>query len=477
MNIWVPTLVFPSFLESRMRFSQIFFCSIRTGQLSSGVHKSGVTIPGWQRGIHLKFVKGGAKSRCSALWSGIIHYTEDSLPWIDELLQRSRQTTLELGQAREFGELVSPRLFVLSCVMLHAQRLKTVNMSVEQAAWQGICEGILQNRAPSLEYIRIHLIVPFMKMFTGTLFSDDAPCLRWLHLRRCLVDLSSPTLSNLTELSVASITFGAPTIDAWLNILGNMTFLCWFSIERAISRPFLTCPLPNPHLPNLSCLAMDGDFRDCMALINHITYNPLHVLRLKFVDVTPGPILKDLSSMIEKRLSLWSPPAKAEHHFDFKCLYRTEMLIGNSKQLGGTWSGSKSEAADDTSLQYPVMSIRLVFVNSEEMESSIPPFLLSFDHLLMGVFSLIFWLDSSTQHMFGFFLEVLHILNNVEEINFRSLLFYISCKPRVQLEKMCHQWIIYPHYEGFFYRESILITVVGWLSIPWFPLSNTSSES
>ena len=144
------------------------------------------------------------------------------------------------------------------------------------------------------------------------------------------------------------------------------------------------------------------------------------------MDVTSGPILKDLSSMIEKRLSLWSPPAKAEHHFDFKCLYRTEMLIGNSKQLGGTWSGSKSEAADDTSLQYPVMSIRLVFVNSEEMESSILPFLLSFDHLLMGVFSLIFWLDSSTQHMFGFFLGVLHILNNVEEINFRSLLFYIT---------------------------------------------------
>ena len=57
----------------------------------------------------------------SALWSRIIHYTEDSLPWIDELLQHSRQTTLELGQAHEFGELVSPRLIVLSRVMLHAQ--------------------------------------------------------------------------------------------------------------------------------------------------------------------------------------------------------------------------------------------------------------------------------------------------------------------------------------------------------------------
>ena len=254
-------------------------------------------------------------------------------------------------------------------------------------------------------------------MFTGTLFSNDIPCLRRLHLHRCLVNLSSPTLSNLMELSVANITFGVPMIDAWLNILGNMSFLCWLSIAGAISGLFPTCPLPNPHLPNLSCLTIDGDFRDCMALINHITHPPLHVLRLTFVDVTSGPTLKDLLSMIERRLSLWSPPAKAEHQFIFQCLNCTEMLIGNSMQLGGTWSVSKSKAADDTSLQYPVMSIHLVFVNSEEMESSVPPFLLSFDHLLMGVSSLIFWLDSSTQHMFGLFLEVLHIFNNVEGIN------------------------------------------------------------
>jgi len=188
-------------------------------------------------------------------------------------------------------------------------------------------------------------------MFTGTLFSHDAPCLRRLHLRCCLVHLSSPTLSNLTELSVASITFGAPTIDVWLSILGNMPFLCWLSIVKAISGPFPTCPLPN-----LSCFAIDGDFRDCMALVNHITYPPLHVLTLKCADVTSGPILKHLSS------SLWSPPAKAEHCFIFKCLEHNAMLIGNSMQLGGTWRVSKFEAVDDSSLRYPVMSIHLVFV-------------------------------------------------------------------------------------------------------------------
>jgi hypothetical protein len=122
-----------------------------------------------------------------------------------------------------------------------------------------------------------------------------------------------------------------------------------------------------------------------MALVNHITYPPLHVLRLKCVDVTSGSTLKHLSSMIEKRLSRWPPPTKAEHYFIFKRLERNAMLIGNSMQLGGIRSVSKSEAADDPSLRYPVMSIHLVFVNSEEMESSLPPFLLNFDHLLMGV--------------------------------------------------------------------------------------------
>jgi hypothetical protein len=164
---------------------------------------------------------------CFTLWGRIIHYTKDPLPWIDELLRRSHQTTLELCQAREFGQLVYPKLSVLSRLMCHAQRLKTVKMLVKQAAWQGNCEGIFQNRAPSLEYF--HLIVPSIRgteMFTGTLFSDNAPCLRRLHLRSCLVNLFPPALSNLTELSVASITFGAPTIDAWLSILGNMRFLC-----------------------------------------------------------------------------------------------------------------------------------------------------------------------------------------------------------------------------------------------------------
>ena len=223
----------------------------------------------------------------STLWGRIIHYTEDPLPWIDELLLRTHQTTLELGQARELGQLAYPKLSVLSRVMCHAQRLKTVNMLVEQTTWQGICEGILQNRAPSLEHFHLS-IRGTTQMFTGTLFSDDAPCLRRLHLRCCLINLTSPTLSNLTELSVASITFGAPTIDAWLGILGNMPFLRSLSIEKAISGPFPTCPFPNPHLPDLSCLAIDGDFRDCMALINHITYPPLRVLGLKCVDVTSG---------------------------------------------------------------------------------------------------------------------------------------------------------------------------------------------
>ena len=306
--------------------------------------------------------------RYSTLWGRIIHYTEDPLPWIDELLRRTHQTTLELGQSRELGQLAYPKLSVLSRVMCHAQRLKTVNMLVEQATWQEICEGILQNRAPSLEYF--HLSIRGTKMFTGTLFCDDAPCLRRLHLRCCLVNLTSPTLLNLTELSVASITFGAPTIDAWLGILGNMPFLCWLSIEKAISGPFPTCPFPNPHLPNLSCLAIDGDFRDCMALINHITYPPLRALGLKCVDVTSGSTLNHLLSMIEKSLSLWPLPAKTEHYFFLNCLEHNAFRMRNSIRLGGTWGIGKPEATDDPSLQYPVISIHLVFVNAEELESS-----------------------------------------------------------------------------------------------------------
>lgn len=222
------------------------------------------------------------------------------------------------------------------------------------------------------------------KIFAGTLFSDDAPCLRRLHLRYCLVDLPPPTLSNLRELSVASVAFGAPTIDGWLSILENMPFLCWLIIEKAISGPFPTCPLPNPHLPNLSCLAIDGDFRDCMALMNNITYPPLRELRLNCVDVTLGSTFNHLLSVIKKRLSLWPRHAKTEHQFTLDCLEDNVMHIGSTMPPGGTCSVGKSEATDDPSSQHPVMSIHLVFVNSEEMDSSVFPFLLLFDYIMIA---------------------------------------------------------------------------------------------
>ena len=175
-----------------MRFSQIFFCSIRTAQLSSGIevqergkdHDPGLTTR-YSSQVCQRWREVALGH--STLWGRIIHYTEDPLPWIDELLLRTHQTTLELGQARELGQLAYPKLSVLSRVMCHAQRLKTVNMLVEQTTWQGICEGILQNRAPSLDYF--HLIVPSnrdMKAFTGILF---------FRRRSLFASTSSPLLS------------------------------------------------------------------------------------------------------------------------------------------------------------------------------------------------------------------------------------------------------------------------------------------
>ena len=103
------------------------------------------------------------------------------------------------------------------------------------------------------------------------------------------------------------------------------------------------------------------------------------------MDATSGSTLNHLLSMIEKSLSLWPPPGKAEHYFIIDCLEHNALRMGNSLRLGGTWSIGKSEATDDPSLQYPVMSIHLVFVTAEELESSVSPFLLTFNRLLMGV--------------------------------------------------------------------------------------------
>ena len=52
--------------------------------------------------------------------------------------------------------LLRPRLPVLARVMRHAQTLKTVNVALAgREAWHEVCEGLLQNQAPNIEYLNI----------------------------------------------------------------------------------------------------------------------------------------------------------------------------------------------------------------------------------------------------------------------------------------------------------------------------------
>ena len=84
------------------------------------------------------------------LWSRIMHYYKEPLPWIGELSRRSYSRTIEFVRAlaTRLGRLLRPRLPVLTPVMCHAQTLKTVNVVLTGLeAWQKACEGLLQNQA------------------------------------------------------------------------------------------------------------------------------------------------------------------------------------------------------------------------------------------------------------------------------------------------------------------------------------------
>jgi hypothetical protein len=353
------------------------------------------------------------------LWSRIILYGKEPLPWIDELLRRSYPRTIEFGRAPSLatwlGRLDRPRLPVLTRVMCHAQRLKTVNVALTgQEAWQKVCEGLLQNQAPNLEYLNIFAQNYFV--FTGTLFSDNAPSLRRLHLSQCLVNLCSSTLSNLTELSVVFVFSGAPTVDVWLSNLENMPSLRWLTIINAISGPFLTDPepLPTPSLPNLSCLSVKGKLLECVRLVYHIRHPPLDMLRLRCVDVTPGLELDQLASIIKKSLDLWPTPATADRNFVFKT-EDARIEIGNSCTIGSQWNVSESQGDIET-LENPLLSIELSVVGLGQVQLSAFPLLLLFADIFTTVRSLTFSPDFEMEHVLDLFFEALLLFDNVEEM-------------------------------------------------------------
>ena len=154
-------------------------------------------------------------------------------------------------------------------------------MCFQHGSLEFICRSFLSHPAPNLEFLSLLPWRTFMEddclcflpdfLHPNLLFANEAPCLRRLHLQRCLIDLTSSVLSNLTELSVWDVSKAGLSVAEWLRVLKNIPALRFLVLRKAISH--LTeheLPLPVVDLLHLALLTISTEFYLGISLIDHL---------------------------------------------------------------------------------------------------------------------------------------------------------------------------------------------------------------
>jgi hypothetical protein len=278
------------------------------------------------------------------IWSRIINYERHTPFWIETLLARSGSGLIDVGgeSASEYVILEHPGSKpIFQSIFQRNARLKTVNVYVLLFPWECIYQSFLRHPAPNLEvlYLLNSLTLyhsPSDCLYTDPLFADEAPCLRRLNLKNCVVDFSSSVLSNLTELSVRDVSrlSSAPSVAGWLRVLKNIPSLRFLTLIKAISYSTEHEPLPVVDLPHLALLKIMTGFYTGTSLIDHLNIPPLCgiELRLSYLDVGLD-IPKQVLSFLSKQLTHW-PQNCSDRYLQAAILNGGKIHFGNSRSVG-----------------------------------------------------------------------------------------------------------------------------------------------
>ena len=332
------------------------------------------------------------------LWNCIIDYSNDSLDWIDELLRRSDPSLFDFGsrvRPLQVLRVSDQRLRMLELVFNHSSRLRTFSLQTPIANWELVRSRFLQKPAPNLEFIDFCILFDDGRVFTDPLFDNHAPSLRYFHLRRCAVDFTSPVLTLLTELYVQQITLlnAAPTITAWLHLLGKMPFLRRITIIDAISDVITQTEFPIIHLVHLDRLSVEGGFHESITLINQLITPPSCGLRLRCNHARFGPEQKMLWTMIDKKLDFWEKDTP--HRRFIANLNEESFAIGNLVNINTVWEVSEAEELEYNRI-LPLDPLLTVSLRSHTSDDAISLFLSLFG-LFERTFStttyLTMWMD------------------------------------------------------------------------------------
>ena len=300
------------------------------------------------------------------IWGSIIDYSRHPLEWIETLLDRSHPSSLDFGNRFFPVNLKDSRLGVLELVFNHVDRLRILNLKVGVSSWELVSSRFLQLPAPNLEFVCLDIdsIDSDIRQLTHPLFEHHAPNLQNLQLHRCMVDLTSPILTSLTELYVYHIgeASAAPTVLDWLNILGGMPSLRWVTLIRAISSATTNdmSSYPIIHLAALNMLSVEGTISDSVSLVEHLIIPPRCGLRIRLYGVHLGYDQRRLWAIIKKKLDSWANNAPNRQLVAYRTL--NVAAVGNMPdfEFEDVWdTEAKTYHKQYMHLPDPVLSITL----------------------------------------------------------------------------------------------------------------------
>lgn len=322
------------------------------------------------------------------IWSRVIDFEKDSPECVAELLHRSGATPFEVGGTSVFEAVRQQNrhsIRTLQSIFEHNSRVKTMNLNIRYAPWELICKDFLSYPAPNLEFLNLITSCPFPNCsHDGPLFANQAPRLTRFHMQRCLTDFSSPTLHNLTDLSVFDIvapeqpafmpqanshTKLAPTVLGWLQILQNMPSLRYLTLVNSVTRTavndevFIRTILPNLHLLSLCSFFDEGS-----TILDRLDIPASCGIRLKCTarhSASPSSGSKLLAAL-SHQLTHW-PKGSARRYLQAKLLDGDRVHFGNSRRIGLIWNVTDKEELANHARSSPDPLVWLVLDFNDDM--------------------------------------------------------------------------------------------------------------
>ena len=350
------------------------------------------------------------------IWSRVIDFEKDTPECVAELLRRSGATPFEVGGSSIFEAVRQQNhhsIRTLRSIFEHHSRIKTMNLNIRYAPWELICKDFLSYPAPNLEFLNLITSCPFPNCsHDGPLFANQAPRLTRFHMQRCLADFSSPTLHNLTELSVFDIvapempafmpqtnnpTKVAPTVLGWLQILQNMPGLRYLTLVNSVMRTAASGEISiRTTLSNLHLLSLCSFFDEGTTILDGLDIPASCGIRLKFTArhfASPSSGSKLLAAL-SHQLTHW-PKGSARRYLQAKLLDGDRVHFGNSRRIGLIWNVTEREELANHALGSPDPLVWLVLHFNDDMLARrfLEQLLAIYETTYSTITCLDFWID------------------------------------------------------------------------------------